>query len=73
MELAMPKQEALGILSLKQIQTLISLSIKMLRGFSRALQQATSSLQSLKGVLGLLEGKAQIKKNLKEIGQKIRE
>jgi len=45
----------LGILSSKQIQRLLSLSLEMLKGFSQVLKQTTPSLQSLMGVFGLLE------------------
>ena len=56
LELVWPKMEDLGILSSKQLQTLLSLSLKMLRGFSQVHQHAKSSLQSLMKVFGLLEG-----------------
>ena len=73
MELVMLEMENLGILSSKQIQTLLSLSIEMLRGFSQVQQQDTSSLQSLMKVFGLLEGTTIIKEGLLEMSQKIRE
>ena len=72
LELVRPKDESLGM-SLKQTQILLSLSIQILRGFSQVQQQTMSSLLSLMGVFGLLDGMTIIKEGLKGMNKMIRE
>ena len=71
LELVMLKKENLEFLSSKPLQTLLSLSLKMLRGFSQVHQQTMSSLQSLMKVFGLLETTTGVKEGLLEMRQMI--